>query len=167
MTDVKKFKFSAALVPALVMVVILSFNSLLTKYVYERSAFYPAFMFLSLGMVLGGIYFALIMFFDTRHHDLSIFKRKIHHLFVIFVVVELLAIIAEFTSNLAISRGPVSLVKVVEGTQPVFALLIALALYPFAPKFFREATDGRWGRKLVLMIVIIVGLAIINFGTKT
>src|SRR3989344_8177874 len=154
MTEVKKFKFSAALLPVLIVVTILDTTLLLTKYVYDQAAFYPAFMVFSIGLGLGGIYFALIMFFDKRKYDLSIFKRSIHKLFVIFVVVELLAVGAEFTSSLAVSRGAVSLVRVVEGIQPMYLLLIALLLHPLSPKHFREATEGQLVKKFGLMIVI-------------
>jgi len=167
MTEVKKFKFSAALLPVLIVVTILDTTSLLTKYVYDQAAFYPAFMVFSIGLGLGGIYFALIMFFDKRKHDLSIFKRSIHKLFVIFVVVELLAVGAEFTSSLAVSRGAVSLVRVVEGIQPMYLLLIALLLHPLSPKHFREATEGQLVKKFGLMIVISSGLVLINIASKT
>ena len=165
MTEIKKFKFSAALLPVLVVVAILDATSLLTKYVYDSSAFYPAFMCFSLGLGIGGIYFALIMFFDTKKHDLSIFKKSIHKLFVIFVVVELLAVAADFTSNLAVSRGAVSLVRVVEGIQPMYMLLMALLLYPLSPKHFREAAEGQLVKKFTLMAIITAGLYII--GTST
>jgi hypothetical protein len=53
------------------------------------------------------------------------------------------------------------LVKVIEETQPVYVLLIALALYPRWPRFFREAEEGRPLRKFVLMTVVIIGLGIV------
>ena len=162
MTEVKKFKFSAALVPALVVVGIVDITSLLTKYVYEQAAFYPAFICFSIGLGLGGVYFALIMFFDHKKHDLSVFKKSIHKLFVIFIMVELLAVAAEFTSNLAVSRGAVSLVRVVEGIQPMYVLLIALVLYPLSPKHFREAAEGQLAKKFALMAIITAGLFLIG-----
>src|SRR3989344_1494482 len=162
MSEVKKFKFSAALLPVVVVVTILDITSLLTKYVYDRTSFYSAFMCYSMGLGVGGIYFALIMFFDNIKHDLSVFKKSIHKLFVIFILVELIAVAAEFTSNLAISRGAVSLVRVVEGIQPMYMLLIALLLYPLSPKHFREAKEGQLAKKFTLMIIITIGLFIIG-----
>jgi len=162
MTELKKFKFSAALVPVLIVVAILDVTSLLTKYVYERAEFYPAYMLFLVGLGLGGIYFGLIMLFDSKKHDLSVFKKSIHKLFVIFVMVELLAVAAEFTSSLAISRGAVSLVRVVEGIQPLYILLIALLLYPLSPKHFREAAEGKLIKKFSLMILIVAGLYLIS-----
>ncbi len=79
---------------------------------------------------------------------------------------ELLNVAVEFTLNLAISRGPVSLVKVIEGLQPMFVLLIALLLFPFAPRFFRDAKEGRVAKKFALITVAIIGLALINVTAK-
>jgi len=166
MTEIKKFKFSAALLPLLVVVAIMDVTSLLTKYVYDDAAFYPSFICLTIGLGLGGIYFALIMFFDTKQHDLSIFKKSIHKLIVIFIFVELLAVAADFTSNLAISRGAVSLVRVVEGIQPMYMLLIALLLYPISPKHFREAKEGQLAKKFTLMIIITIGLFLIGSSSS-
>lgn len=166
MTDIKRFKFSSALLPITGAVLLLSIISIMTKYVYDHTEFYSAFMYLSFGVGLGGIYFAFIMYFDHRKHDLSVFKRGIHNLFLIFVVVEFLAVAAAFTSNLAISRGSVSLVRVIESIQPIFVLLIAMAFYSLAPKYFREAAMGHRSRKIILMCIVIIGLGIINFASR-
>lgn len=166
LTDVKKLKLSAAFFPLMGVVLLLSAISIMTKYVYDRTEFYSAFMYMSFGVGLGGIYLAFIMYFDDRAHDLSVFKRGLHKLFLIFIVVELLAVAAEFTSNLAISKGSVSLVRVIESIQPIFVLLIAMAFYPLAPKYFREAAMGHRSRKIVLMCLVIIGLTLINFASR-
>ena len=88
-------------------------------------------------------------------------KKKLAKLLPIFIGAELLALSAEFTLNLAVSKGSVSLVKVIGGVQPMFVLIIALLLFPFWPKFFREASEGHLIRKFALMIVIVAGLALI------
>lgn len=162
LTEVRKFKFSRALIPVLVVVSLLVIISLLTKYVYERADFYPAYMYFALGMGIGGVYFPLIMYFGKTKHDLSLLKRKLHKVIPLLIGVELIGIAAEFTSNLAISRGPVSLVRAIEGIQPMYMLLIALALYPFWPKHFREAAEGQLVKKLCLMSIIIIGLLLIS-----
>ncbi len=161
-SGIRKFKISKALLPVLVAVVIADIISLLTKYVYSNADFYTAFMYLSAGIGIGGIYFPLIMYFDKTQHDLSILKRKLYKVIPLLIAVELLAIAAEFTSNLAVSRGPVSLVRAVEGIQPAFMLVIAVALYPFFPKHFREAIEGKLPKKFTLMFLIIVGLYLIS-----
>lgn len=161
-TEVKKFKFSKALLPALVVVGLLDVIALLTKYVYDRTEFYPSFMYFSLGVGLGGLYFPLIMFFSRTKHDLSLLKKKIVKVIPLLILVELLGVLAEFITNLAISRGPVSLVSAVDGIQPLYILVIALLLYPLVPKHFREATEGKLVKKFSLMTVIVIGLYLIG-----
>jgi len=78
------------------------------------------------------------------------------------VIGEIFNLAAEFTGNLAVSRGPVSLVKVIEGIQPMYVLLLALLFYPILPKYLREGAEGGLVKKFSLMAVILVGLFIIN-----
>lgn len=162
LTSVRKFKFSRALLPVLVVVVLLDIISLLTKYVYEHVDFYPAYMYFAGGMGLGGVYFSLIIYFDKVKHDFSFIKRNVYKVVPLLIGVELIGIAAEFTSNLAISRGPVSLVRAIEGIQPMYILLIALALYPLWPKHFREAAEGKLAKKFAFMSVIVIGLLLIS-----
>src|SRR5688572_16604665 len=161
LTDVRKFKFWKALVPVLWVVLFSDIVVILTKYVYERAEFYPAFMFFAAGLGLAGVYFALRVFFERSKHDLSLFKRKLVKLVPILIAVELLGVAAEFTTNLAISRGPVSLVNVLEGLQPIFVLLIAVLFYPVAPHLFREASEGKLAKKFTCMAIILGGLGVI------
>lgn len=154
------FKFSKALLPILAGIVFMDAAALLTKNVYEQVPFYPAYLYFSAGMGLGAIFFLLLKWADNKKAIRQI-SRNIKRLLPIFIVAELTGLAAEFTLNLAISRGPVSLVKVIEETQPVYVLLIALALYPRWPRFFREAEEGRPLRKFVLMTVVIIGLGIV------
>ncbi len=166
LTDVKKFKFSAALVPVVSAVVLIDILSLLSKHVYDNTQFYPAYMYFSSGLGLGGIYFLLIMIFNKTVKQFKTLKGSLLKVIPILLVAEVTALAAEFTLNLAISRGPLSVVKVIEGTQPMFVLLIAMILYPLAPKLFREAAEKGKARKLFLMGVILIGLVLINIATK-
>lgn len=162
-TDIKKFKMSKALAPVLIAVAFVDIIAITTKYVYQQVDFYPAYMYFSAGMVLGGIFFLCLKFSE----NLKVFhtiKKNIKELLPIFVAVELVNLAAEFTFNLAVSRGPVSLIEVISGVQPMFVLFIALALYPIAPKYFREAREGRIAEKILLMLVIIFGLTIIGIS---
>ncbi|HSX52978.1 MAG TPA: EamA family transporter [Patescibacteria group bacterium] len=165
-TDIKKFKFSAALLPILTAVILVDIISIITKHVYEHAEFYPAYMFFSAGIGIGGLYFFLIMHFNRATAGLNKFKVSVRRVLPIFILAEGIYILAELTLNLAISRGPVSIVRVIEGIQPMFVLLIALALYPLAPKFFREAAGKNLAKKFMLMAVIIGGLILINIAVK-
>ncbi|MGC1177330.1 MAG: DMT family transporter [Candidatus Saccharimonadales bacterium] len=160
-TDIKKFKFSKALLPVAIAVVFMDAVSILTKHVYQHANFYPAYMYFCAGMGLGGGCFFLLKYEDNQKGLHSI-RKSIKKLLPVFIAAELMNLAAEFTLNLAISRGPVSLVKVIEGIQPMFVLLIALVLYPLYPKFFREAEEGQRTKKFALMGMAIIGLGIIS-----
>lgn len=161
LTDVRKFTFSKALVPVLWVVVFSDIVAILTKYVYDRAEFYPAFMFFAAGLGIGGLYFAFWVFVERAKQDMSLLKKKLRKLIPILITVELFGVAAEFTTNLAVSRGPVSLVNVLEGVQPIFVLLIAVLLYPIAPHLFREAAEGKLAKKFACMAIILVGLGVI------
>jgi len=160
-TDLRHMKVSKALIFVLIGVVIMDAMSLTTKYVYEHVDFYPAYLYFSAGMGIGGVLFLLLKFQENTKEIKKITKR-IKRLLPVFVFAEVSGLSAEFVLNLAISRGPVSLVKVIEASQPMFVLLIALACAPFAPQFFREASEGQLLRKFGLMAVVIAGLALIS-----
>lgn len=165
-TDFKKLKFSKAFLYITIAVVFMDAISIMTKYVYQKVDFYPAYMYFSVGMAIGGFTFLLLKLSDNKKQIKTIAK-SIKKLLPIFIVAELTGLAAEFTLNLAISRGPVSLVKVIEGIQPMFVLIIALVLYPFAPRFFREAEEGGAKRKFIYMGIIVAGLAVISLGSTT
>jgi len=158
--DLKNFKFSKALVPVVIAVILMDSGALLSKYAYEHAAFFPAYMYFCLGMGLGGVAFLSIRFKDNIQ-GLRDIKPIFWKVLPVFVAAELVNLAAELTLNLAIGRGPVSLVKAIESIQPMFVLLIALVLYPFAPRFFREAEEGGVAKKFLLMAVAVVGIVVI------
>jgi len=165
--DIKKFKFSAALLPALMVVLLIDVLSLISKHVYEHASFYPAYMTFTIGVGVGGLYFLLIMAFTKSTKQFKKLKGNLTKIIPILLLAEGLNLAAEFTLNLAISRGPVSIVKVIESVQPIFVLLLAVALFPFAPKYFREAKGGNLIKKFAFMSVAIVGLVLINLAIRT
>ncbi|HVX57843.1 MAG TPA: EamA family transporter [Candidatus Saccharimonadales bacterium] len=162
--DIKSFKFSDALLPVLIAVICMDAASIITKHVYEHAQFFSAYMYFCMGMGLGGLAFLLLNFSENKKNLASIGK-VLKKVLPFFIAAELCNVAAEFTINLAISRGPVSLVKAIEGVQPMFMLVIALLLYPIAPKFFREAEEGGVVRKFALMAVAVVGLVLIGVTT--
>jgi drug/metabolite transporter (DMT)-like permease len=164
-SDLRKLKFSKALVPIIIAVIFVDAISIMTKYAYQRADFYPVYLYFSGGMGIGAMVFLLLKFEENKRGILKI-KKRLRKLLPIFIAAELVGLAAELTLNLAISRGPVSLVRVIEGIQPMFVLLIALGLYPVSPKFFREAKEGSLVRKFGLMIIAIAGLAIISVASK-
>jgi len=164
-SDIRKFKFSEALVPVIIAVIFMDAVSIMTKYAYQRADFYSVYLYFSAGMGIGGLTFLLLKFTENKNGILEI-KKRIKKLLPVFIIAELVGLGAELTLNLAISRGPVSLVKVIESVQPMYVLLIALAFYPLAPKFFREAKEGNLLRKFGLMTIAIAGLVLISLTAK-
>lgn len=162
LTDVKKFKFSNALVSVVAASVLYAIASLGSKYSYEQTNFYTGYMFFCLGMGAGGLFFIYVMLYRRQKEILKgIIKRNNLKIILFLVFSELLNIGAEFAQNLAISRGPVSLIKAVENIQPVYMLLIAIVLYPFFPKYFRDVEHGHHiAYKLAMMLLIAGGVYI-------
>lgn len=167
LTEVKKFKFSSAFSHVMVAASIYAVVSLLSKYVYQRTNFYTGFMYFCMGMGLGGIYFNLVLRFLKASDFISDLKHNSKKIITFFIIAEAIAIVAEITQNLAVSRGPVSMVKVIEGIQPVYVLLIAIIFYKVSPKHFREAAEGGLIKKFSLMALIIIGLFLIHFATQS
>lgn len=157
-TEVKKFKFSRALWFVLVAASLYAAASLFSKYTFNHTEFFTGFMCFSAGLGLGGFYFWLVLRFLKDTDFFRELKRNSKKVLTFFVLAEAIAISAEFTQNLAISRGPLSLVKVIEGIQPVYVLLIALVFYRVSPKHFREAAEGGLAKKFTLMALSLVGL---------
>jgi drug/metabolite transporter (DMT)-like permease len=163
--DIKKFTFSKALLPVLIAVVLVDVVSLLTKYAYQGAAFYPVYMSYSVGMGIGGLLCFSLQYTHNRATLVEI-RRSIKRLLPIFITTELLGLGAEFALNLAVSRGPVSLVRVIEGIQPAFVLLLALTFYPLSPRHFREAEAGGRSRKFALMLISLIGLVLISQAAR-
>ncbi|MBP9716573.1 MAG: DMT family transporter [Candidatus Levybacteria bacterium] len=157
-TDIKKFKFSPALLLIGFGALIFAIISVIGKYVYTEVDFWTGYMLFSMGMGLG----ALFLLFTKKGRDFGKeFKKTFKKWILVFIAVELLGISAEFVGNLAISRGPVSIVKVVEGIQPIYVLVFAVLLFPFFPKYFRDAAGENKLRNGILMLVMIVGLFLV------
>lgn len=161
LVEIKKFKFSKALFLVATAAALYAVSSLFSKYVFERTSFYTGFMYFSAGMGLGGVYFWLVLRFLKQTDFLRELRRNSKKVLTLFVVAEAIAVAAEFTQNLAVSRGPLSLVKVIEGIQPIYVLLIALLFYRLSPKHFREAAEGGLARKFTLMTIGLAGLFLI------
>jgi drug/metabolite transporter (DMT)-like permease len=158
--NIKKLKFSKALYLMIFASLLYAIIAILGKVVYESVDFYSGYMYFAMGMGLGAAFF-MIFFREGRKFGQQMnskFKKWIG----VFVLVELVGISAEFVNNLAISKGAISLVKVIEGSQPMFVLAFAILLYPLFPKYAREAATGGKIRKVLCILVIIFGLYFVN-----
>jgi uncharacterized membrane protein len=157
--SVRKFIVSKALGLMFLASVFTALQSVIEKIVYNSVDFWTGFLYISLGMGMGAVFIIIFSKQGRKFlHNLKTYKKYIGIIF----VSQIIGILAVLTLNLAISLGSVSLVKVIEGIQPIFVLLFALILYPFAPRFFREATGRGKLKKLFLMLAILLGLYLIN-----
>lgn len=163
--SLSKFKFaktsiSKGLLSVVIASLIYAVVGVLSKFVYNSVDFVSGYVYFSVGLGFGGLFLSIVpkegrVFYKE-------FGKKFKKYFFIFFLIELLGISAELLNHLAISTGPVSLVKVVEGVQPVYVLLFAVLFYPFFPKYFREAKTGGKFKKILCMIVILFGIYLIN-----
>jgi len=157
--DIKKFKFSRALLLMTIASVFLAVDSIAQKYIYNQVDFWSGFVFVSLGMGLAAIFF-MISFKDGRSF-INDFKKNFRKFIWIFVGAELINLLAILMMNYALSKGPATIVKSMEGVIPIYILILAFILAPFFPKFFREATEGAFRKRAILMIIMLFGLYLI------
>lgn len=158
--NIKKFNISKAFYLMLFASVLFAISSIMQKYIYNHADFWSGFVFVSLGMVLAGLFFSTC--FKQGRHVVKDFGTKYKKYIWIVLISEFINIVAVLVSNLAVSKGPVSLVRVIEGIQPIYLLVFAILFYPIFPKFLREATYGGKTKKLFYMAIMIVGLYLIN-----
>lgn len=154
--DIKKLRFTPALIPILLGALIYAVIAIISKSVYTEVDFVSGYIYFSVGMGLGAV--GLTIFTSHGRKFFPDFRTKFRKWIGIFIVVEFIGLAAELTNNLAISKGPVGLVKVIEGIQPLYVLLFAVLLYPFFPKLGREAIEGNKLKKFLCMITMIIGL---------
>lgn len=160
--NIYHFQFSKAFIYILFASSIYAVIAILQKLVYDQTDFFSGYVFFSIGLGIGALFLSL--FFKDGRAFYGKFRKIFKKWIGILFLVELIGIAAELTNNYAISKGSVSLVKVIEGTQPMYVLLFAILLHPFFPKFFREAAKKNKLKKLIFMLIILVGLYFIHSG---
>lgn len=158
MVDLKGFKLSSALVPVLVSALLLDGVSLTNKYIYSHVDFFASYVYYGVGMALGALLFMTMLKTEDRKILRGLHKK--HSLLVLGVLIfnEFLGLLAGYMHDRALSLGPVSIVNVLENMQAAYLLLIAALLYPFWPKFFREAESGGIRLKLAIIVVMLGGV---------
>lgn len=159
-TNIKKFQFSKAWYLMVFASLLTAIYAVLVKHVYSNVDFWSGFIFVSLGMGAGGV---LLFTLSKEGRGFFTELNKKSKWLPLILLPNILNIIGVLIFNLAVSRGPVSLVKVIEGVHPIYVLIFSLLLYPLFPKYFREAMSKGKLKKILLMIVMILGLYLINF----
>lgn len=156
----KKISFSKGLIPVIIASLIYAVVGVLAKFVYNRVDFLSGYMYFSVGLGIGALFLSIVPRGGRKFY--KEFGKKFKKYLLIFLAIELLGISAEMINNLAISKGPVALVKVVEGIQPMYVLLYAILFYPLFPTYFREAKAGGKLKKIICMLIMIAGLYLIS-----
>lgn len=157
--NLKELKFSKASYLMIIAALLSAFLVLFEKYVYLHIDFWSGFVFVSLGMGLGSLFF-MVFFREGRKFPRQLFHSR--KWLWLFILTELINIFGVFLVNLAISKGPVSLIEAIAAIQPLYVLIFSIILYPFFPKYFREAIHGNKVKKIICMFVIVFGLYMIN-----
>lgn len=158
LSDIKKFTPSKALIPVTAAALLLDGIALANKYIYTKADFYAAYFYFSIGMVVGGLFFWWLIKQKGGKASGKAFRlTNSVKVFSLLILVELLGLAAEFVQDRALSLGSVSLVKALENLQPIYVLMIAVLLYPFFPKYFREAQSGNAALKTAMLVTMAVG----------
>lgn len=156
----RRYRFSPTLLIMLVSSALYSVSSILEKQTYiDSQDFYSGYLFITLGTIIGTVFFVLRKknFLAT----VSVFRTQKKYL--IFIVVsEAINIAAIFFQNLAVSFGNLTIVKVIEGTQPIFVLVITLILALFF-RYYKKSVDYKTiAPKLIIIILMFVGFTLMN-----
>ena len=155
----KELKFSKAAIFMIIASILSAFMVILEKYVYSFIDFYSGFVFISFGIGIGALFF-MVFFKEGRKFPKQFFHSR--KWLWLFILTELINIFGVFLVNYTISKGPVSLIEAIAGIQPLYVLIFSILLYPFFPKYFRDAVHGNNMKKFVCMLVIVIGLYLIN-----
>jgi drug/metabolite transporter (DMT)-like permease len=132
---------------------LLALSSVIEKSVYERVDFLMGFGWLSLGVLLTTM--ALFLLFPrARRHLFSSLKTSLAPTLVGNEFLDLSAVTA---LQWATSLGPVSLVSAVDGTQPLFILLIGWLFLKS-----KKMEKPELARTLIAVALAVAGLAIIG-----
>ncbi len=157
--DIKKFKFSKSIFFCTIASLFYAVGSITAKYAYEQASFRTIFPWIAFGYFVAG---TTILSFGRFHKQTQkLIKKSGILLFFVLIFVELLNLGGEFVQGLAISRGPVTVIRTIEGVQPIYILLFAILLRPLFPSYFREHVDKKLPGKLLGMVVMLGGLYLI------
>ncbi len=133
----------------------------LSKYVYTIEPFWPGFIWTRIGCALAALLIILIPAWRRQ-------IRKIPHRFkpkvgVSYLGTRALSAVALVILNYAISLSSVTLVNALQGVQYVFLIILALILTKKLPDLFAEEFKTQRVQKIIAVVLITFGLAILAF----
>lgn len=132
----------------------------LAKFVFFQQNFISGFLWSRLGIVLGAI--LLLLWRPWRREIFSGARHATKGLSALLVSNKLIAGFGSLFLHLAISRGNVSLINAMQGTEYAFLFILALILSKKFPQILRERLSaGIIAQKIIAICLIGVGLAIL------
>lgn len=145
---------------------ILGARAVVFKYVVVETDFWGSCFWECSGFVVAGIVIWMASP-PSRRTFLDMLKprREKEFFWIMGLVVlgEILTIMGQLCTNLALLMAPVALVLVVEGMQPVFVFLIGTAATVFFPRFVTESlTRKAITRKLVCLVAVCAGSVLLG-----
>lgn len=157
----EKFKFSTGALFVLVSALLFSIQNVLMKYVSEINLttmmFYRQF----------GILTLIVLVFLTSSKARRYTKKVIKDLNIkktaLVYSAEITGMTGLFLIYLAIQKGPVSLVTVLEGFEMIFILIIVIVMSVFFPKILKETIDKKTlSIKIISALLMLSGLYFIT-----
>src|SRR3989344_5981125 len=134
---------------------LLSFEAVLYKYVFNTIDWSTGFVWPTIFSFIMVLSFLLI---KKQRHNIKIQFKNFENKIPIFALEEFFTFGGSAVAVYVISRIPVTLEEGIESFQPIFVLLTALILKPFFPKMFKEHTDRHSiQKKVIIFTAMIIG----------
>ncbi len=136
-----------------------SISYLLQDYIYENTSYIVGFVFFTIGIISVGILplgipYIRGKFFQSAHRLAGVIR--------VFLIVEILNLIALAFAQKSIEQGSPALVAAVETTIPGFTFLIGIMCLPFLKMSYDKNIVCNLGRKLSALSIMIVGVYMVS-----
>lgn len=134
---------------------------ILTKYTYNNEPFWSGFIWTRLGSII----LALIIFLIPKwRKEIKKTPQKVKaKVGVGYLGTRAFAALSFIMLNYAISLSSVTLINALQGIQYVFLIIVALILTKRLPKLFAEEFSNQLVQKIIAIVLITFGLAILAF----
>lgn len=129
---------------------------LIEKYVFEHSDFIISFMFIIIGVVVGGLFPLLLLPKVRKSFSDNVPRLKPFAL--LFVGIEFANVVALYLGQKAIDLGSPALSAAMETTVPGYTFLIAILLLYFKKQYADEDVRYRLRTKFVLVGIMTAGV---------
>ncbi len=156
----KKFMFNKSLYYMSLVSIILAFEGVIYKYIFNNVDWVTGFTWAVVASFILTLPMLLVKISREKIFlQWSSFKNKFH----LFTLEELFTFSGTGFSTFATSLAPVTIVKAIDSFQPFFVLLCAIIFARFYPTVFKERIDSKTIiKKTLLFIVMIIGVVLIT-----